>query len=507
VKTGFGRRSLALLVLIAATLAPAGTAHASPSAGKVQFVKAAESGFEPYVRSPSAAEERWMRDHYWRMRTYPPYFDSRTSWYPRAWAYKDAYAIYEDEAATDDRWILRDMSGRRLYIPWGCSGGSCPQYAADVGDPSWRRHWIDELRRTLGAGYRGVFIDDVNLGFSVSNGSGDHVAPRDPRTGREMSEAAWQRYFAEFLEQVRAELPGVEIVHNQVWFQAGGTTNPQVRRAVAAADYLEVERGFNDRGIRGGGGPYGFQTLLRWIDHAHSTGAGVVLDVQSDWGREYALATYFLASNGRDGLGNDAGGMPDAWWAGYDVDLGAPRGRRYTWNGVYRRDFERGMVLVNQPDAPRRKLAPGGTFKDLRARTLSSVTLGAAQGAVLLGRPGAARSRTATSLTPVPNPLVAPRARAAGHGRVRPRRLARTVLVRGRVRGARGGRVRMGLERAARGRWVRVRAVRLTVGRGGRFRRVLRGVPRGRYRVRARYTGSARARASTSGRRRFAVRR
>ena len=43
---------------------------------------------------PERARTQWMRDHYWRMRAYSPYFDSRTTWYPGAWAYRDAYAIY-----------------------------------------------------------------------------------------------------------------------------------------------------------------------------------------------------------------------------------------------------------------------------------------------------------------------------------------------------------------------------------------------------------------------------
>jgi hypothetical protein len=135
------------------------------------------------------------------------------------------------------------------------------------------------------------------------------------------------------------------------------------------------------------------------------------------------------------------------------------------------------------------------------------VTLGAAEGAVLVGRMGPAPTRTSTSLTAIPNPPVSPRARVAAHRRQRVRRLSRTVLIGGRVRGAAGGPVKVGLERVAGGRWVPVRSVRLALSRSGRFRRVLRGMPRGRYRARARYLGVARAAGSTSGRRRFSIRR
>jgi hypothetical protein len=247
-------------------------------------------------------------------------------------------------------------------------------------------------------------VDDVNLGFSVSGGDGRHVDPLDPRTGRAMTEADWQRYFAEFMEQLRAELPAsAEIVHNQVWFHAGGATNPYVRRAIEASTHLEIERGVNDTGIRGGGGQFGFETLLGWVDYAHSRGKGVIYDVQADWGREYALATYFLTSSGNDGVGMDQGGLPDGWWSGWDTDLGAPLGARRAWNGVFRRDFENGIVLVNQPDQPTRTLTPGGSWRRLDGSSVSSVSLAGSQGVVLL-REGAPSAQPApASAEPAPD--------------------------------------------------------------------------------------------------------
>ena len=89
-----------------------------------------------------------MREHFWRQKTYAPYFDARTSWYPNAWTYKDLYAIYVDgrgEVKPDqhDDWILKDAQGKRLYIPYNCHDGSCSQYAGDIGNPAFRAQWID----------------------------------------------------------------------------------------------------------------------------------------------------------------------------------------------------------------------------------------------------------------------------------------------------------------------------------------------------------------------------
>ncbi|HWI07878.1 MAG TPA: hypothetical protein VNT54_10220, partial [Solirubrobacteraceae bacterium] len=68
-------------------LAPA-TASA---AGTVNFVKPAESSFDAFTKAPTATLAGWMRDRYWRMRTYSPYFDTRLSWFPNAWSYAGAY--------------------------------------------------------------------------------------------------------------------------------------------------------------------------------------------------------------------------------------------------------------------------------------------------------------------------------------------------------------------------------------------------------------------------------
>src|SRR5262249_45554602 len=66
------------------SLAPASGADA----GHVHVFKAATSSFNPYTANPTPAEEQWMRDHYWRMLAYSPYFDTRTAWYPDAWVYE-----------------------------------------------------------------------------------------------------------------------------------------------------------------------------------------------------------------------------------------------------------------------------------------------------------------------------------------------------------------------------------------------------------------------------------
>jgi Hypothetical glycosyl hydrolase family 15 len=515
-----------LATAVAAAFAPVARAE-GPEAGTVRVARAAESSFDRYTLSPTPEAQAFMRGRFWRMRTYSPYFDARLSWYPDAWTYRDLYAIYRggDTAEEHPEWILRDGAGNKLYIPFDCGGGSCTQYAGDIGDPGFRAYWIS-MAKEQAAGYRGIFVDDVNLEPRVSDGQGDSRMPFDERTGRTMTEADWRRYMAEFTQQIRAALPGKEVVHNSLWF--AGHDDPAVQRQLEAATHIEIERGVNDAGLTGGGGQFGYETLLRHIDWLHARGKGVVLDSYADTRSEveYELASYFLISDGRDGLGSSWRTAPGDWWPGYDVRLGAPRGERYEWRGLLRRDFEAGFVLVNQPgrDPVSIDLGPGAF--DPAGEPRAAVVLGPAEGAVVAGPPttatrqlrGAPRIHTRTLVRPVPNPRLrrhgrSPNRRGAATRLKRgeragrnQRRLRRAVLVRGRVRraphvrGAQRGRVRLRLERRNEAGWTRVRRGRPRIRQTGRFVRLFRDLRPGRYRVVAVYPGSRQARRSTAAR-------
>src|SRR3954468_21924262 len=133
------RRAAPLAATVLCLLAPAAAHADGADAGSVHFMRGAESAFDTFSSDPTSAEQQWMRDHYTRMRTYAPYFDSRLRWFADAWTYKDLYAIYPGSRLRSgaDRFILRDAAGNRLHIPFDCSGGTCPQFAGDIGDPAF----------------------------------------------------------------------------------------------------------------------------------------------------------------------------------------------------------------------------------------------------------------------------------------------------------------------------------------------------------------------------------
>jgi hypothetical protein len=524
---------------------------AADTPGTVHFVRSADSSFNPITSNPPPATQAWLRAHMWRMMVWSPYFDERNAWYPQGWMYNDAYAIYTESSLASEHpeWILHDAAGNKLFIPFGCSGGTCPQYAGDISNPAFRHYWIEQARAHLAHGYRGLFVDDVNLEERVGNASGTEVPPVG--LGGAIAPAAWRAYMAEFMAEIRAAFPTAEIVHNALWFANGhaGPSDPSIRREIESANYILLERGVNDSGITGGNGPWSLNALLGYVDQVHSLGRGVVLDgtAADPQGIEYNLASYFLISTGNDAV-SAKGQTPTNWWPGFDVNLGEATDARHSWGNVLRRDFTGGMALVNPPGSPTQTITLATPMQDSSGNSVSSLTLPAASGAVLRGAvpasPATAPEVPADASTQTTLETAVIRARHAyrtgntqgaggqdrgstrSHAHARHqkahvrrsahaarRTLSRTghraallTRIAGIVHQASRGSVVISIDVRSNGSWIAVPRRSLNVTSAGRFLSLLRLRAGARYRVGATYTGAAGYRPSWSGYHLLAVR-
>lgn len=378
---------LGLLLAFAAPAAPAPRA-ASAAAGSVHFAKDGGRAFDRFTRSPSRAQKAFMRRHYSRMVVFSPYFNRRLRWFPRAWAYRDLYGMFPRSqlARRHPEWILRGRSGHKLYVSFNCSSGRCPQFAGDITNPRFRRAWIRGARKIQRRGYRGIYIDDVNMIRRVGSGSGREITPISPRSHRAIGMRAWRRAVSRFTRQIRRAVPRLELVHNVIWFSPH-PRDRYSRTEVRSADVIALERGVNDAGLTGGGGKFGLTTFLRYVDWLHSRRRSVMFDEDAPDAtrRDYGLAGYLLINDGGDFLASEPGNTPSRWWSGYEVQLGAPGGRRYRSRGLLRRDFANGFVLLNQPGHRTQTVDLGGSYQKPGGRgRVSTVTLGPATGAVLV---------------------------------------------------------------------------------------------------------------------------
>jgi hypothetical protein len=366
----------------------------SGNPGKVNFSRLANPSLDPYTNSPTTAQQQWLQTNFARMGVFSPYFDDKTAWYAGAQVYQDMYAIYTGStvASQHPEWILHDASGKRLYIPWGCSNGTCPQYAADIANPGFRAWWIAQMQQIQSQGnYRGLWVDDVNTDFQISDGYGNLVTPVDNSTGQSMTWTAWRYYVAQFLQQVRQAFPNREILHNSVWYAGPNgvrDADPGIQGQLAAANIFNIERGLgSDAGLTGGTGQWSVYALFSYIDRVHQAGHAVVLenyDVTDVPTELYSLAGYYMISNGYDYYG-DTSTTPANWWHGFNVNLGAPLGQRIYSTGLYRRNFSQGIVLLGEPGLAPQTVTLPATFTTIDGASVTSVTISGSQGIILLG--------------------------------------------------------------------------------------------------------------------------
>src|SRR5581483_6929476 len=286
-------------------------------------------------------------------------------------------------------WILKDQNGNWLYIPYWCSNGSCPEYAGDVANPAFRAWWISQAQGLLAAGnYKGFFLDDTNMLFRVTDGYYNQIPPIDSNTGQTMSYYAWRSYIAQFTTQIRAAFPYANILENVIWYAGPYPALDQdayIQQQLKSATQIDLERGVaSDPGLTGGTGFWSVYAFLHFIDRVHALGKGVNL-LQfglNAAGQEYGLASYFMISNGTDSLSDDSIN-PNNWFSGYSVDLGPALGPRTYTNGVFQRNFARGLVLMGEPGLAAQTISLPGSYQRLDGSWVNSVTLGGSQGIVL----------------------------------------------------------------------------------------------------------------------------
>ena len=201
-----------------------------------------------------------------------------------------------------------------------------------------------------------------------------------------MTNEDWRRYFAEFLEQVREALPGKLIAHNTIWYLVP-FDDPILARQIQAADFVEMEQGFIDRGLTGGTGTYSWTRKVAFVDLVHSNGRQVIdrdEDAANVGEQIYGLANFLLINDGGDLYGAEYRVRPTEWSTMYETDLGPALNQRYLWDGVWRRDFADGFVLVNPSGGTSKSLDLGATYMGIDGTGAGFVNLNEEQGAVFL---------------------------------------------------------------------------------------------------------------------------
>ncbi|MBO9532245.1 MAG: hypothetical protein J7513_04630 [Solirubrobacteraceae bacterium] len=331
--------------------------------GRTDGDDAWKTWFKPADTPP--ANRTWMQSKTYRTHIFQG-DGSPTTWYRGGMMYAQLYTIDLADAQCHPDWAMYDTNGGYLYA----QDGETPHklIAGNIFNPAYRAFQVNRIKSWLtasGTNFRGLWLDNVNLevgdsGLTKQIQWNDHLrqdangtwvggwdwnaarvgalsgaAPGStppyvapfvaPGTGTTLANGCttkngttkptdtdWSNAVAGMVEQLRAAIPGKELLVNTPWFQTqrnvenynfitdvngrpvGGLPTTAGRRVVDSSDFVNFESSFWVNAQFSGQAPPGtvgssllvgpsanhwsLDTIFRWIDGVHDRGKGIVAE-------------------------------------------------------------------------------------------------------------------------------------------------------------------------------------------------------------------------------------
>ena len=305
------------------------------------------------------------------------------------------------DVTTHESWFWHNASGDRV------ASSSDSKLLMNVSDPGFAAYWADSIAQQTAAGeYDGVFLDSASPALLQGECSRDDsrlagTAARDQvfsELGGQTWIAAWDTWIAGLNGSLAANR--IPLIPNTSAFTTTWDNSDYTRTAGIFSE------GFADPNFSVADWKASTNQLMAIaaagkiaIEQNYLTGTS---DVQR---RLYYLANYLLVKWTRTYLFYFADSTLE-WYPEWEIDLGAPVAApsnvdALAWQGVYRRDFAKGSVLVNPGTstvaltlaAPMKRIDPqgggavsaDGTATGTVASTpVTSFSLAPGSGAILL---------------------------------------------------------------------------------------------------------------------------
>jgi len=263
---------------------------------------------------------------------------------------------------THESWFWHNLEHQRV------ASNKDGKLLMNVSDPGFREHWRDSLSRQVGDGdYDAVFLDSASPALL----QGEARSPADPRLfadgvrtntfgelGGRSWIAAWEEWIADLDRSLSTK--GIPLIPN-----VGGlvTTWDNTDYSLTAGVFCE---GFLDPGFSTDDWKAAANQTLALVRRNKIVILQNYLPSADDvTRRRFLLASYLLVKGARTYVAYFAS-TPFEWYPEWDLDLGAAQKSAVTidelrWSGIYRRDFNKGIVLIN-PDTTAVQVTLEATF-------------------------------------------------------------------------------------------------------------------------------------------------
>ena len=285
---------------------------------------------------------------------------------------------YTDADESHPNWFLTDAQGSRLGMRHDPTG-----WIMDVGNPDYQQAGIATVvARAKAGGFDGVFLDDTaaSLRWVIVGGAS--------RCAAYPTDTAWQGAVYSFLSNVASQLraAGLGVVAN-----IGGST---ITRGLWQKWNGPLNGAMEESFTNGGAGRDSIENgeWLPKLRHAAWSEANgrLALDhavTRKRSGARYGLATMLLVADGENLFYASERYRTEMWWPEYRTAaaLGAPRGSfRVLPNGVFRRNFANGVVLVNPHATGAGRVRLGHVYRGSGLGRVRSVRMPRTTGVILV---------------------------------------------------------------------------------------------------------------------------
>jgi Hypothetical glycosyl hydrolase family 15 len=302
--------------------------------------------------------------------------------------YQEAQA--HDAHHPDDRWILTSASGKSLIAPHAPHN-----HLANIGSASYRRTWASRVRAAAVAKrFDGILIDGVT------------ARPPDWTRGRHPtaypSDGVWKGAMRRFVRFVGPPLKARGLYVLADTFKGGSTGDSADvawwKTVAPYVDGLMAEHWEQSRtsNVRSAGNRW--YSALKLATAAHRSGAdffplqyGSSADVRT---MTYGKASFLLVWDGSGGgyIFNPQS-RADPWNAAWTTPIGKPTGSRRRVGVGWRRNYTRGVVLVNPDPTTVQRFSLGERYSGRGRASLTSATLQPVSAMILRKRAGSGVTR------------------------------------------------------------------------------------------------------------------
>jgi Hypothetical glycosyl hydrolase family 15 len=309
---------------------------------------------------------------------------------------------YSEADTAHPDWFLHTKAGAR-FTSWGYSWN----YAANVGKADYQQRFGDNVLAELTQNrWDGVFLDDTNPTIKYHHDPNDVLELPNDTAYAAATQAAIQALYPRFKAAGK-----LMFVNNAAWTEYNTVTTPWLDWVDGMMDEM-----FTKWGSTTGQGylaEYDWTKEVGEIKAAESKGKVFVGVTQSDntdvAAMRFGWATLLLGANGRSVFQLAHDYTADNWFSEYDYAIGSPTAAESRdSNGVHRRPYQAGLVLVN-PTASTLTVSFGsGTYTGSGLTSATGATMAPHTGLILTKDGVTAPTDPVPTPDPTPTPTPDP---------------------------------------------------------------------------------------------------